>query len=729
MVFENITFIKPNRTLKKEFSYSNFAPRFRKKVFLDNTENAKLYVCGLGYGYYYINGALATEDKFTAPVSDYQKTLWYNVYDVSHLLKKGENTFAVWCGNGWYNEDMPSSWDFDKAAWRDVPKFIMRLDVGGKTVLKSDNTWLCSPEGPIKFNALRSGEFFDARLFDETWTESDFDDSAWEQAVSDTQKLGTFRECLCEPIRECEVFKGKPIAKTGEEKYLFDIGQNISGYIRLKIKGEEGQTLTIKYAEQIKDDFSLELNDMARHYPKTEFQTDKFICSGKEITWSPRFCYHGFQFIEIDGLKSADEAEVYGVFVHQDVKLRTEFECSDEFLNKLWHAGVYSVYSNMFYALTDCPTREKLGWTNDAQSSAEQILCNFESERFFRKWLQDIHDTVHDDGEMPGIIPTAGWGYHWGNGPVSDGVLFEIPYRLYWHTGNAEPLVSSYPYFVKYFDYLKTRTDKDGFIRFGLDDWARPQFETPEDVNLVPVELINALLVMNFHNIAAIAAQLSGADATEHKTAAEGLKNLVKETYIAKDGTCKSDRQTSVAMLIYYGVYDDVSPLKEQLLRLIAEKDYHHDCGMVGMRRLFHALTMIGESETAYKILTSSGIPSYREWIEQGATTLWEYWPHYKHIDSKNHHMYSDFMSWILKNILGINFIGEGKSRTEISPFFPKGLDFVRGSTNTRFGKIAVEWERVKGEINLKISVPDGTEVYYKAQKLSVGESTFNIKE
>ncbi len=722
-MFENIAFIKPKEKLSPQFTGENLAPMFRKIFTVSKVGSARLCVCGLGYGYYYINGKAVTEDKFTAPVSDYKKTLWYNTYDVTDLLKEGENVFAVWCGNGWYNEDMPSSWDFDKAPWRDVPKFILRLDIDGETVLTSDDTWVYTVDGPVRFNALRSGEFFDARKALDDWKDLNFDDSGWKRAVTDSQPLGIFRECTCEPIRECEVYKGRVVAKTGEEKYVFDIGQNISGYIRLKIKGESGQQLTIKYAEQVKDDFSLELNDMARHYPKTEFQTDKFICSGREITWSPHFCYHGFRFIEIDGLKSETEAEVYGVFVHQDVPIRTEFECSDEFLNKLWRAGKYSVYSNMFYSLTDCPTREKLGWTNDAQSSAEQIMCNWRAEKFFKKWLQDIHDTVHDDGEMPGIIPTAGWGYKWGNGPVSDGVLFEIPYRIYLHTGDAKPLMDSLPFFERYFKYLSTRTDKDGFIRFGLDDWARPQFETPEDINVVPIELINALLVSEFHRIAALASELSGLDGEEHKKAAEAQKLLVKKTYIDENGKCKSDRQTSVAMLIYYGAYDDVAPLKKQLMALIEKHNFHHDCGMVGMRRILHVLNMVGLSEYAYKILTASGIPSYREWLENGATTLWEYWPHYKHIDSKNHHMYSDFMSWLVKTVLGINCTEPGFKSAEIKPCFFKGLDFARGECDTVSGKISVQWERKNGKIYLDIAAPAGVTVTYDGSVLKSGKT------
>ena len=730
MIFENISFIKPNIEFKKEFTYKNYAPMFRRKFYIDDIKNARLYVCGLGFGYYYINGKSVSEDKFTAPVSDYNKTLWYNSYDVTHLLKKGENVMAVWCGNGWYNEDMPSSWDFDKAEWRDLPKFILRLDNDGNTVLKSDENWKCTVNGPIKFNALRSGEIFDARDYDSGWNCLDFDDTSWDKAVIDANEpKGIFRECLCEGIREFEVYKGKFLTKTGDKKYLFDITQNISGYIRLGIKGKKGQELKIRYAEEINSDFSLQLNDMERHYPKTDFQTDRFICSGEYITWSPKFCYHGFRYIEIEGLENENEAEVSGVFVHQAVEKRSGFQCSDEFLNKLYKAGEFSVYSNMFYQLTDCPTREKLGWTNDAQSSTEQILTNFKAEKFFSKWLCDIWDNVRDNGEMSGIIPTAGWGYHWGNGPVSDGVLFEIPYRIYLHTGNTQPLINSAKYFDRYFEYLKTRTDKDGFVRFGLDDWARPQFETAQDVNLVPIELINALFVMNFYNIASLSARLSGKDDSKYLQKAEEQKNLVLKTFIDKDGYCTSNRQSAVALLIYYDVYTDLLALKKQLLKLLELHNYRHDCGMVGLRRLFIALNKIGCEEYAYKVLTAKGVPSFREWLDNGATTLWEYWPWYKHLDSKNHHMYSDFMSWIMKTVVGINNCDIAFSTVEIKPYFFKELDFAKGYSDTVSGRISVCWQRNGDKIRLEIEIPENITAIYKGKKLNNGLNVIEESE
>lgn len=731
-MFENVSFIKSAADAPASFTNRNFAPQFRKRFTLKSFQNAKLFVCGLGYGYYYLNGKSVSDDLFTAPVSNYQHTLWYNVYDVTQLLNRGENVIAAWCGNGWYNEDFKTSWDFDCAEWRDVPKVIIQLEVDGEPVLSTDATWKCSVKNAVWFNALRSGEYFDARIYDDNWNTLEYDDSGWETAVIDTnQPRGAFRQCLCEPIREIELLSVKNVQKTGDKKYVFDFGQNISGYVRLKAAGVSGQLLTIRYAEQLKDDGSRELNDMPKHYPESEFQTDRFICSGTPVRWSPKFTYHGFRFIEVSGLNCPDDITIQAVFVHQSVGRRTTFECSDPFLNQLFHAGIYATWSNMFYLISDCPTREKLGWANDAQASAEQILTNFHAENLLEKWLQDIYDAMRPNGALPGYIPTAGKGYSWGNGPVSDGVLFEIPYRIYLHTANAEPLKKSIPYFTRYLEYLNSMSDQDGFPRFGLDDWARPHKYNEETD--VPVEFINALLTYHFYQILIVAKQLSGelSDAAERQC--ERLKNKIIQRYICVDGSCKINKQTAVAMMIYYDVYVNLLPLKKQLKRLVEEHDFHHDCGMVGLRRLYLALNKCGLEEYAYKIVTAAGYPSYRAWFEQEATTLWEYWNCEDHIDSKNHQMYSDVLSWLVKTIMGISQ-KEGSVGMKIvcvKPYYFEQLDYAMCTYDTASGKLSVSWQKSGKDVNVSIAVPDGMTVLFHDEVLTSGNYKFRdiVKE
>ena len=714
MIFDQISFIKSTATFDPRFTGKNIAPMFRKKFYVKAVNRARLYVCGLGYGYYYINGKSVSEDLFTAPVGDYRRTLWYNAYDVAGLLQAGENVMAVVCGNGWYNEEFASDWNYDKAEWRDQPKFILRLDVDGETVLKSDADWKCCRDSGTYFNALRSGEYFDANRYNPEWTTFSCDDSSWENVQVDLNPPGgIFRECQCEPIRACERLEPVEVIRLSEKKQVLDFGRNISGYVHLDVTGEPGAVVTIRYAEQLKSNCSRQLNDMERYYKGTEFQTDRFVCSGKRVVWSPKFTYHGFRYAEIEGIKLDHENQAKAVYVHQAVENRTDFQCSNEFLNKLFEAGKASTLSNMFYMMTDCPTREKLGWANDAQASMEQILTNFKAERVMEKWLQDIYDAIREDGALPGIIPTAGWGYHWGNGPVSDGVLFEIPYRIYLHTGNREILIESLPYFEKYLSYLQIRTDADGFVRFGLPDWSSPGSLLTDKASDVPVELINALLMSQFYEVAAIAAELAGKVSISqlHKEHSKQLLQLVRNTYINGEGKCVVERQTAVAMMIYYEVAENQEPLKEQLVKLIEEAEFRHDCGMVGLRRLYMALNKCGLQEYALKIITAKGYPGYGCWFDRGATTLWEHWDYEKAADSKNHHMYSDVLSWMVKTILGIRMKWgiPGFLEVYIDPYFFQSLEYVKGSCDTCRGKIKVAWKRAKNYIDADMPSAGGT--------------------
>lgn len=724
MCFEGVSFIKPDRRLEKEFLKKNYAPMFRKKIHLNKVGNAKLSICCLGIGYCYINDKRICDDLFTAPCSDYTRTLWYNEYDVSEFLETGDNIVAVWCGNGWYNEDFDTTWGHNRAKWRDVPKFILKLEVDDSTVLISDETWKCSPDSAIWFNALRSGEYFDARQYDDQWTQLEYDDSDWEDAIiDDNAPGGVFRKCDCEPIKEFENYKPINIHRTDDGKFIYDIGQNISGYIRLTTKGKPGQQITIRYSELINDDYSRQLNDMDKPYTESEFQTDKFICSGEKISWSPRFTYHGFRYIEITGIEKADDIEIEGVFVHQNLKRTTEFECSNEFLNKLFKSCEISVYSNMFYMLTDCPTREKLGWMNDAQSSAGHILLNFDAEEFFKKWIIDIYDAMREDGSLPGIVPTPGWGYEWGSGPVSDGALFEIPYRIFTTSGNKQPLVESLPYFEKYFEYLDSRRVGD-FVSFGLSDWAKPGFLEDWQHCDIPTELINGILEYGFYDKAALAAQLCGRDSTKYINRKEKLRRALINQYINDSGECKVNKQTAVAMFICFDICEDVSVLKEQLRNLLKKSKYHHECGMVGMRWLLHALNKCNLYEYAYKVVTVDGYPGYKDWFTQGATTLWEYWDWDAHSDSKNHHMYTDVMGWIIQTVVGITIYCNAIT---IKPFFFSDLGMAKGGYITPYGKVSVAWEKYNDLINLSIDVPPGAEVYYDGERLNEGINKYNI--
>lgn len=718
--FSRINFIKA--PVKFNPSAPGDAPLFRKRFTVNEPiKNATVHVCGLGYGYYYLNGEKVSDDLFTSAVSDYRKTLWYNTYDVTDKIREGENVFAVICGNGWYNEYFSTTWEHHLAPWRDNPKFILSLEVNGKPILCTNDSWLCSPTSAIIYNQLRSGEHFDARLYDENWTALDFDDSAWKAAKVDSKRpTGTFRPCTAQPIREDTVYPAKTIAKMGEDRYIFDIGQNISGYVRLNVNQPEDDVLTVRYAEGLDENGEMNYYKMFNHYHESDFALDKVICNGKPLVWSPRFAYHGFRYIEVTGLKNPTLDTVAGVFVHQMVEKKSSFECSDDLLNSLFRAGQMATLCNMFYMPTDCPTREKLGWCNDMQSSAEQFLTNFHSERFLEMYLQGLLDMQLVNGQMAGIVPTGGWGYDEWNGPVTDGVIFEVPYRLYLHTGDASYLVNTLPNLERYVEYLEYREDENGDVPFGLADWT-----SPDDSDVVDATFINSAYRVKFLRIALLAKKLAGADTTEYeaKLARQIARHRTK--YLRADGTCNIEKQTAVAMTIYHDIYDDLAPLAAQLKRLVEEKDFHHDCGMVGLRHLYIALNKCGLHDYAYKIVTAHGFPSYRDWYEDGMTTLYEVWD--KGNASHNHHMFSDFMSWMMKTIIGIEPTEPGCACVKVEPHFFDGLSYAKGHIDLPRGKVAVDWEKTAGSIKLTVTVEGDTVAIYSGETLTTGVYTYEI--
>ena len=728
MPFSKAHFIKPNIPFDPAYRRKNNAPLFRKTFELGiSPTKAELSICGLGYAYCFINGKKITDDMFCAPVSDYRKTLWYVKYDVTSLLSKGNNAVSVICGNGWYNEEFPSSWNHNEAEWRDLPKFILSLEIDGTTAMVSDENWKCLPETAIVFNALRSGETFDARLWDEKMLTAAYNDSQWSKAIIDTNApRGVFRQCICEPIREHEVFAPVSIIQTQKNKFVYDMGQNLSGYARLTAKCESGREITLRYAEVLTDDNRRELNHMDRFFKESDIQTDRFICSGEEMTWSPMFTYHGFRYIEVEGINSPDEITLNSVFVHQAIKKRTEFECSDQTINALFSAGQKSTYSNMFYLLSDCPSREKMGWMNDAQMSAEQICTDFFAELFFKKWLIDIYDAQRDDGALPGIVPTPAWGFTWGNGPVSDGALFEIPYRLWLHSGDSSPLIASIPYFERYLKYLESLEDTDGHIFYGLDDWAPPHTDS-----LVPSTLINDILRIKFYRIYIQALTLDNRDIRTVKCTLSMLEKRVISDWINDKGYCIINELTAISMLIVHGLYDSIAPLAQQIKTRFEELDFHHNCGMVGMRHLPDAFNICGLEEYAMKLLTVHGFPSYCHWLDNDATTLWEKWflDNSHGSNSRNHHMYSHFMAWLVSTVLGICHDKTKHDTPEftLSPYYFSELEYAKGSYLTDGGKLSVEWNRHDDKITLTVIVSGDVKVLYRNLVLTEGEHKFVI--
>ncbi len=696
-MFENTQFIKPNIPFDLQDTQTCYAPMFRKRFQLPAFKKAVLRFCALGFGHVSLNGQRIDSEVFGTDESVYHKTVWYRQEDVTDLLHEGENLIYVLCGNGFYNEIIPTVWFFEQARWRDLPKVIAELELDGQIVLRTDESWKCSVDGPIRYNQIRGGEHYDARR-EAAFASDDYDDSCWEYAVTDnTPPEGQFRLRCMEPVVEAEVLTAKAIIPC-EDGYIYDFGINMSGYARLRLRQNAGDELVLTHWESLENG---ELTSpTTKHYKAGEQWTDRVICGEGELNWSPSFSYHGFRYIKVAGLKAPTFDAVKAVFIHQDVPQVGYFRCSDEKLNRLFAAGVQATLSNLVLKPTDCPTREKLGWANDLQMSAEQMLAHFGVERFFGGFLQSARDTMRENGALPGIIPTDVWGYDWGNGPVSEGVIYELPLQIYRYTGDATQLITCLPYYLKSLAFFKSQENEQGICNYGLLDWIPPQFPRASSV---PLPMVAGALVIHLIEIACLAAELAGEPETLAYLRNEYAvyRKRYMDAFLDENGCCVMDHQTPVAMIIAFHIYDDLEPLKQQLKALVENNNFHGDCGMVALRRLYDALTACGLQEYAYRIITAEGYPSYYLWLDMGATTLWEIW---NGVESRNHHMFSDFMCWLTRNIAGIQVLEPGMKRVALQPTFVPQLNWCEGEC--RGWKL--RWQRTEDAVSVEFTVPQG---------------------
>lgn len=710
-------FIKSRTPFRAEKDAECKAPIFRRKFRIEDTGHALLQFCALGYGYCYINGKEVTKDLFIAPTSEYDKMVWYHTYDVSDLVKKGENIIAVILGNGFFNETIETTWYTHTRPWRDNPKFALSLIINGDVVLESDEEFLYTEDSFVLYNQLRSGEIFDAGRYHADWKKYHFDDSAYINAVIDTKTETVKRYlCECEPIREFEEYDFVNCQKT-EEGYLLDFGVNIAGYLKTFIDEAPGTRIELFHAEEAYPDGRLKLNRLDI-FQKAPFQRDIYICGDKPLNWSPKFTYHGFRYVLIKGLtKAPNKGNFKAVFVHQAIEKLSEFECSDELINKIYDAGIRSSFSNMHYTLTDCPTREKLGWTNDAQSSIEHLYINFHVKKFFEKWEKEICADMDEAGAINAVIPD--YGTFRTCGPVADGVLVELPLMHYLYTADNTMLCRMLPYIKKYYDFFLKRE-----VPYMLGDWDGHKSRFKDD------DFIFHFYNIKFCDALMLAQNLVGeAPDCRYSQQKQNSKQWLIKNYILENGYSKVESQTVIALLLTVeGV--DKKPLLEQLKQCVEKDHYHITCGMWGLQYIYKVLFENGLGDLAYKMITVKGAPSFNYWFENGATTLWETWEE-GHTDSRNHHMLSGVLAWFFKGLLGVHPVLEhpGYKQIALKPSFVQDLHYCKGKLTTPFGEIKVSWERQQNQIVYAVTIPEGVTAVFQGNVLIAGENTFILKD
>lgn len=659
--------------------------------------SAILNICMLGLGECAINEQLVTDDVLTTPYTCYDKRVIYQTYDVTSLINLGENAIGIHVGNGFYNNNM-STWNDCMAPWRDKPKATLELvltyESGRTESIRTDAQWK-TYLGPCLYNHMRQGEIFDASQVQHGFDNIGFDDSDWAGAIYTHAPGGVLSSEKTVPIRVKQVLK--PIACNNN---IYDFGVNISGWAKIKVTGAKGQKIVLSYAESLNDDGSI--NDTNKVFINREGKMlpgrDEYVCGGNsDEEYHAAFCYHGFRFVEVEN--APEQFEIEAQFIHSDIEQIGSFCCSDDMLNKIHDASVRATLSNFVGIPTDCPQREQNGWTGDALWSCDQTLMNFDAAEAYLKWFRDFKDVQRPNGQLPGIIPTAGWGYNWGSGPAWDSSLILMPYKIYLSTGKEQIIEELWENMVKYMAFIESKAN-DYIVNFGLGDWCHPY---PEDV--CPTEVTDTAYFYADCITMAKMAKLMGENSAVWEEKAENVRNAWRNNFLNDKNLLKY--QTYYACAIYQGLLneEEAAEYAKSLAELVIKNNYHFDCGTLGMKYIFDALSENGYCDVIYKAITNPTFPSYAYWINNGMTTLCEEWDMH---NSQNHHMYSEVDNWFYRYLGGIKFTDDG---LVIEPVYLEDVDYVKATHK------GVCVERNGKNISVKLDV---------CAIVKIGEKVFN---
>lgn len=666
--------------------------------------SATLYASGLGYHELRLNGAKVGDHVLDPAFTRYDRRVFYVTYDVTRQLRRGPNALGVMLGNGWFNVENFEEWDFLHAPWREKPKAIVQLEIcyqdGSVQTVVSDGSWKAAT-GPVRFDGIRNGEVYDARRDHAGWDRPDGDDSGWTSATVVPAPKGRLAAQMLPPIRVTETLRPVKLTEPRPGVFVFDLGQNIAGWAQLKVKGPVGRHVTLRYGERLSPEGGLDQYPVDCFVYQGPFQTDVYCLKGTGTeTWEPRFSYHGFQYVEVTGFPGRPTLDsLCGRVVHTDFPSVGSFTCSNPLLNRIQQMARWSYRGNFHSYPTDCPQREKNGWTGDAHIFAETALFNFDAGTAYEKWMGDFRDERRPDGQAAAIIPTSGWGY--GLGPAWDSACVLIPWYRYVYSGDARVLADNYERMQRYVDYLATRAS-DHIVSYGLGDWMYPKTATPSEITSTGYFFEDTRIMSK------VAALLGKTD-DAHKYSQ--LSDVIRAAYNARlykgNGIYANGSQAAQCFPLWHGLVPEAerTAVARQLLAAVEQRDWHLDVGFIGVKYLLASLSETGQNEVAYRLATQTSAPSWGDWINRGATTCWEDWAgEFSH----NHYSFGSVGEWFFKSLAGLAPDPEqpGFKHFFVRPRPPADLSWVRANYQSVRGPIDIHWRKDRGQFRLELTVP-----------------------
>jgi alpha-L-rhamnosidase len=700
----------------------------RKELELSKTvAKALVFVTGLGYYELFINGQKVGDNILTPAKTDYRKIILYDTYDVTRWLKTNRFAIGLMLGNGWFNP-LKKWWSW-RMQWFGAKRAMLQMHVtfidGSTEIITSDESWKIA-NGPILSSCIYDGEIYDANQELPGWKKPDFDDSSWENVKIVDAPGGKLSSQIMPSIKVTQTIRPKKIIQPKKNIYVFDMGQNFSGWVKLYLKGKKGSQVQLRYAENLQQDGNIDVrsNNLA-------LATDTYILRGEGIeAYQPRFTYHGFRYVEISGLENEPELNsIEGIVVHSAVEPTGKFSSNNRRINKIQQAILWSQRANLMGFPTDCPQRdERLGWLGDAHVTAEEAIYNFNMAQFYRKFLDDIKSTQNfHNGDIPYIAPR----------PFTDGVgdpawssgYHLIVWYLYQYYGDQQILLDHFESMKKYVDYLSSQAtdfilpmDKYGDWASANKDgwWKRGQ----------PLSTSTGFFYYT-SGIVAKAARVLGREKDEKKYSqlVRKIKHVYQDRFFnSHEKQYENATQFSNSFPLFLNIIpkNEKDAVLSNLIADILKHRGHLTTGILGTKYMMETLSRENRSDMAYLLANQIEYPGWDNMLGD-RTTLSEHW---NQAGSNNHIMFGSVGSWFYKVLAGINVDenAPGFENIIIKPYIAPNMHRVKASVKTVRGTVSSEWELLENMFKLKIKIPvNSTGTVYVLAKKSMKVKESNV--
>lgn len=711
---------------------TRLAARYLRKEFTADkpVQRAVLYISGLGSSETYLNGKRVSEDIFAPGPSLYPNRVYYNVYDVTDLISKDKNTIGVALGNGrYFGMRNPGMLTFG------LPSLLAQLEIeyadGSRSTVVSDTSWKVTSKGPIIANNEFDGEEYDARLELNGWNKNEFDDSNWLTAEVMDTPAGQVTVQPNPNLRVQEEIKPVSITKRPNGNYLIDMGQNMVGWLTVNLKGKKDQPVKMVFAEIIKPDSSLYLDNL-RSAQVTDIYTP---AKDGKFSWKPSFVYHGFRFVEIAGIDGKPElSDFIGKVVYDKMNTSGQFETSNPMVNQIYKNAYWGIRGNYRGMPTDCPQRdERLGWLGDRVTGAYGESFIFDNALMYNKWLQDIEDSQSPEGSISDVSPRY-WTIY--NDDVTwPAAYFYIANLMYRQFGDKSAIVKHYPSMKRWMEHMQQTAMQDYIIvKDTYGDWCMP----PESQQLIHSQdparktdgaILSTTMYYSLLNMMSEFARLSGqeADIPVYQDLAAKMKEAYNTKYFNPE-TAQYGNNTVTANILSLRLGLVPAGHEEKVFANIVKKteeDFggHVSTGVLGIQHLMRGLTEYGRVDMAWKIATNETYPSWGYMVKKGATTIWELWngdTADPAMNSANHVMLlGDLVIWYYEDLAGIKCDPSAIAYKKLimAPVFPEGLDAVSASYQSVYGDIKSAWTKKDGSFKWDITIPGNTSAVVRIPK------------